>query len=302
MKKLVVLCGISGSGKSHFAHQEWLKDPLNVAVVNRDKIRELLFGYTEETIKDYYRLPEIGKLEKQVTLYEDTLIHEGLNLGKTVIVDATHLKKSYLERYKFWNVPVEFKYFEVSLITAALRVADRTRDVGAEVIAKQYDNFLNLQREGIPFSFEPVEFKQDETLPPCVIYDIDGTIAEKGNRSAFDWKRVGEDKTVYSVIATIDWIAELHPQNRPKVIICTGRDGICLEETKEWLFTNRIVYDVIFMRDIADQRADWIVKEEMWREIAKENYIVGMYDDRNQVVRRARALGLKVFQVEYGNF
>ncbi len=49
-------------------------------------------------------------------------------------------------------------------------------------------------------------------------------------------------------------------------------------------------------------RPDWIVKEEMWEKISKHNYIIGMYDDRLQVVRRARALSLKVFNVEYNNF
>lgn len=47
---------------------------------------------------------------------------------------------------------------------------------------------------------------------------------------------------------------------------------------------------------------DWKIKEDMWREIAKEHYIIGMFDDRLQVVRRARALNLKVFNVEYNNF
>ena len=49
-------------------------------------------------------------------------------------------------------------------------------------------------------------------------------------------------------------------------------------------------------------RPDWVIKEEMWRDLATRYNIVGMFDDRLQVVRRARALGLKVFNVEYNNF
>ena len=52
-------------------------------------------------------LPNISKFEKQVTRNEDTLINDGLNHGKTVIVDATHLTRKYLERFKYWNVPTE---------------------------------------------------------------------------------------------------------------------------------------------------------------------------------------------------
>ena len=41
MKKLTIRCGISGSGKSTWAHTEWKKDPLNTTIVNRDKITRL---------------------------------------------------------------------------------------------------------------------------------------------------------------------------------------------------------------------------------------------------------------------
>ncbi len=298
-KKLVVLCGISGSGKSTYAHKQFTENPLTTVVVNRDKIRELLFGYTEESIKDYYLRPDLGKLEKQVTLFEDTLIHDGLNLGKTVIVDATHLTVAYLKRYEFFNVPIEYVYFDVFVTEALDRDSKRTRQVGKDVITVQYHRFRSLERLS---NFTPITFEQCKSLPTAILYDIDGTIAKMHNRSAYDWKRVGEDKTIDEVVATIDYIAELDRENRPKVIICTGRDGICLEETEDWLMDNGIHYDEIFIREEGDQRPDYIVKEEMWREIAKNYYIKAMYDDRNQVVRRARALGLKVFQVEYGNF
>jgi hypothetical protein len=56
------------------------------------------------------------------------------------------------------------------------------------------------------------------------------------------------------------------------------------------------------MRPKGDKRPDWMVKETMWRAIAKEYYIIGMYDDRDSVVEHARRLGLRVFQVDYGDF
>ena len=299
MKKIIVLVGISGSGKSTYASSLVQSDPQEYVLVNRDKIRELLFGYTENSVVNYYKREDLGALEKQVTLYEDTLIHEGLNLGKTVIVDATHLEKKYLDRYKFWNVPIEYKYFDIEPLEAIGRDLERNRKVGKEVINNQFDKYSKLERVE---DFEPILFEQNTALRPCVIFDIDGTIAEKGNRNAFDWKRVGEDSVVYEVVANMDWLSELPEFSKPTVIVCTGRDAICESETLEWLENNNIRIDDIYFRPKGDQRADWIVKEEMWREISKTNYIVGMYDDRNQVTRRARALGLKVFQVEYGNF
>lgn len=295
-KKLIVLVGISGSGKSTLAHQEWLKDPLNTVVVNRDKIRELLFGFTEETVSEYYGLPNLGALEKQVTLFEDTLIHDGLNLGKTVIADATHLEMKYLEKYRMWNVPTEFWVLDVPIDKAIERDSMRARKVGEEIIRRQFDKLKNLKT--IP-NLEPVTFEQDITLEPCYLLDLDGTIAHMTNRSPFDWKRVGEDFVDTSVKRISNSILFSHTA---KLYICTGRDGSCLDETIQWLDEKGIHYEKIFIRKEGDQRPDWVIKEELWRQIAKDNYIAGLIDDRNQVVRRARALGLKVFQVEYGNF
>lgn len=299
MKKIIVLVGISGSGKSTYASTLVQSKPQEFVIVNRDKIRELLFGYTEDSVADYYKRVDLGALEKQVTLYEDTLIHEGLNLGRTVIVDATHLEKRYLDRYKFWNVSIEYKYFDITLGGAIGRDFNRTRKVGAEVITKQFDKYLNLEKLK---DFEPVDFIQKRSNTPCVIFDIDNTIAEKGERNPFDWKRVGEDKLISSVVATMDWVNSIVKVHRPEIIICTGRDAVCKPETLQWLDHYGLAYSKIFFRPKGDQRPDWVVKEEMWRDIAIDHYIVGMYDDRNQVTRRARALGLKVFQVEYGNF
>lgn len=295
-KKLIVLAGISGSGKSSYAAKLVQEDPQKYALVNRDKIRELLFGFREDNINDYHRRPDLGKLEKQVTLYEDTLIHEGLNLGKTVIVDATHLRKEFLERFKFWNVPITYVYFDTPLNVAVDRDSKRTRQVGFEVIKKQWDSYSNLERVE---DFEPITLENNSNKPPCIIFDIDNTLAHKGNRSAFDWKKVIEDSIDKAVAHTYLDLAEAESTH---LIICTGRDGICLEETCKWLEDNGILYNDILIRGEGDMRPDYVVKEEMWRDITQEFHIVAMFDDRNQVVRRARALGLKVFQVEYGNF
>lgn len=82
MNKLIILVGISGSGKSTFASTMVRHNPERYVIVNRDKIRELLYGYTEETISEYYQRNDLNKLEKQVTAYEDILIKQGLSIGK----------------------------------------------------------------------------------------------------------------------------------------------------------------------------------------------------------------------------
>jgi len=305
-KKIEVLVGISGSGKSTYAHEQWRANPTGVLVVNRDKIRELMFSFSEESIKEYYSRPDISKLEKQVTKYEDVLIHEGLAENKTVLVDATHLKKEFLDRFQYWNVPISYKYFDISPEKAIERDSKRNRSVGAEVIKRQHNQYMELQRQGIPVKdFEPIVFENDIEKPACYVFDIDGTLAHMGNRSPFDWKKVSEDKLDFPVA---ELFAHLYMTlDQPELIFCSGRDEGCREETEKWLRDNleldlEDVEITLYMRKSGDFRSDDIVKMELWEEIAKNNYILTLIDDRNSVCRRARALGLKVFQVEYGNF
>lgn len=288
---LKVTIGASNSGKSTWAHEQWEKDPLNTIVVNRDKIRELLFGYNETSINEYYTRPDINTLEKQVTLFEDTLIHDGLNLNKTVIVDATHLKKAYLDRFKFFNTKVEYILFQEDLKTLLERNSKRNRKVDESVIKRQLNQLKSLE---VPMCVEAVELNQDKSLPHCTILDLDGTVALKCDRDIYDGSKCHMDFLIEPVFNLIKDIENL--------IICTGRDDRFTKETKYWLDKHDIKYKEFHIRKYPDMRPDWIVKEEFWRDISQRYYIDILVDDRNQVCRRARALGLKVAQVEYGNF
>lgn len=300
MKKITITVGVSGSGKSTWAHEQWEKDPLNVIIVSRDIIR-YFYGYSEQSVSSYYKREDLNKLEKQVTKYEDVLINEALIEGKHVIVDATHLRKEYITRFEFWNVPTEVKFFDVTLKEALTRNMGRVRQVSEEIIKKQYQQFLNIREEN--FTFEVVEIKQDKTLPPVYLLDVDGTIAHmNGKRGAFDWKNVGVDDLDTSLSPVIEAINAHSGGGKPKVIVVSGRDTVCKPETVDWLAEHGVGFHDIFMRPMNDYRPDWKIKEEIWRELSKEYNILGLFDDRLQVVRRARSLGLKVFNVEYNNF
>jgi hypothetical protein len=88
-----------------------------------------------------------------------------------------------------------------------------------------------------------------------------------------------------------------------KVILLSGRDESCREETDKWLDRWGIFYDQLIMRTANDNRKDSIIKEELFNEHIKNKYnIHAVFDDRDQVVAVWRKLGLKCFQVEYGHF
>lgn len=298
--KIEVLVGISGSKKSTYAHKQWLEDR-NVVVISRDKIRELLFSYTEEGIEDYYnKLDKVTRsvMENKVTKYENALIKEALSDGSRIIMDSTHLQRRDLERYKYWNVEVKLNYFFCSLESAIENDRYRTKCVGEMTIRRQHQQFNRLVKEmednSIQFTVSKIE--GDLELPPTILVDIDGTLAHNTGRSPYDWHRVLEDRVDESVAKVIKDIASI------PIIICTGRSAAALEDSKKWLAENDITYDEIYCREYRDNRPDWVVKEEMWRDIAKRHNIIALIDDRDQVVNRARALGLKVLQVEHHTF
>jgi len=85
MNKIILMVGISGSGKSTRAKE--ISDKTGALIINRDKLREMLFGYTESNIADYYKLPDLYLKENQITSFQDYLIERALIKGDDVIID-----------------------------------------------------------------------------------------------------------------------------------------------------------------------------------------------------------------------
>lgn len=303
MNKLIIMVGISGSGKSTKAKE--IANKTGALIINRDKLREMLFGYNESIIHEYYKLTDLYLKENQITSFQNYLIERALIKGNDVIIDNTNLKQSYINEFikKFSKYKIEFEVVECDLQEAIRRDKLRNRSVGEEVIKRQFNN-LNILKKN--FDFKPIFIKEitifnDKSKPKCVIFDIDGTLALKGDRNPCDYSKVLEDKVNQPVKALYDLIDNV---NNYLVIICSGREASeeCFDLTNKWLKNNGISADFLYMRKGGDKRADYIVKEEMWSKICKDYYIEFMVDDRNQVVNHARNLGFTVFQVAEGDF
>jgi hypothetical protein len=68
------------------------------------------------------------------------------------------------------------------------------------------------------------------------------------------------------------------------------------------MIDNGIPYDKLLMRQAEDTRKDSIIKLELFNEVKLDYYVVGVFDDRNQVVELWRDLGLQCYQVADGDF
>jgi predicted kinase len=145
MSSILLLSGISNSGKSTFAKTVVDAHPSEYIIVQRDKLREMAYGCTESNVWEYYSRKDFALLESQITAMQDSLISFWLKRGKTVIIDNTNLKKKYIKKFDKFKVSVEVKYFDINLEEALTRNMSRNRKVDENVIIKQYNSYIQLR-------------------------------------------------------------------------------------------------------------------------------------------------------------
>lgn len=293
MPTLTITRGLPGSGKT-----TWAKAQRGVRV-NRDDLRRMLHGG---------HLGE-GWAEKQVTVAHRAQVEALLKAGADVICDDTNLRARVVRELAeiavdcgahvvlrdFTDVPLE-----VCLERDAAR-PDAER-VGPEVIQRMHDRFLAGRREPLvlPQAGPRLVYTPPAGKPRAVLVDLDGTVALMGARSPYDHTRVHLDEPHQPVI---DAVRALHAAGHT-IIYCSGRVDAAREGTQAWLEKYvGVPYAALHMRGNGDQRKDSVVKREIFeREIRENWYVVCVLDDRNQVVRMWRELGLTVFQVAEGDF
>ena len=234
-------------------------------------------------------------------------------LGKDVIADNTNVEWKYVKALakigQAAGADVNIKLFDVplgrALTNAEARANAGGRLVEPHIIRKQHERLQGTKDRQLD---EPVVVKPYHGTPgkpKAFLVDVDGTLAHMSGRSPFEWKRVGED-AVDEIIADIVLdLATGHQSmgERWNVIVMSGRDAACKYETMDWLDKHSIPWDRLFMRGENDMRPDNIVKAELFDRYVRDNFDVKfVLDDRDQVVRMWRKMGLTCLQVAEGNF
>ncbi len=280
--KILMLKGLPASGKSTYA-KELIKTQPNWVRINKDDIREMINGsqWSKEN-------------EKQVLIVRDNLIFQYITAGYNVVVDDTNLNPKHEKQIKEiankLNVDFEVKNFDTPISECIKRDALRTKPVGKKVIWEMYMNYI----------FKPDKFKEwNVENPKAIIVDIDGTLAHMNGRTPYDYSKVKND--VCDVF--IRDIVQKYYKDNFDVLVVSGREDYCKDDTRDWLWKNDIPATKLFMRKSGDRREDSIVKKEIYENEIKSNWSVFIVlDDRSRVVDMWRSLELKTLQVEPGDF
>lgn len=140
-------------------------------------------------------------------------------------------------------------------------------------------------------------------LPRAIICDLDGTLALLGNRNPYETARAIEDALNEPVANVIEVYAHQKLYD-VRLLLVSGREEKYRDVTLKWLIKHDIKnYEALYMRPTGDKRKDYVVKREIYeKSIHGKYYVLFVLDDRDQVVKMWRELGLTCFQVEYGDF
>ena len=273
--------GLPASGKSTWAKNKVDKSPNSIKRVNKDELRAMLDN-------SYFSKGN----EKFVLNIQDAIIKESLENGKHIIVDNTHLAPKHEARIreliKGLAVLEIVDFRDVALETCIERDLKRSNSVGEKVIRDMYNQFIAPPRTPKPV--------HNPDLPDAVLCDLDGTIALIGDRSPYDAAKCEQDlvnEPVRSILQT----------SGKAIVFVSGREDKFKPQTLAWLEKHNISFDALHMRKSGDMRKDSIVKKEIYEEFILDKYNVAfVLDDRDQVVRVWRDLGLTCLQVDYGDF
>nr|AEY76189.1 polynucleotide kinase/polynucleotide ligase [Autographa californica multiple nucleopolyhedrovirus]AEY76192.1 polynucleotide kinase/polynucleotide ligase [Autographa californica multiple nucleopolyhedrovirus]AEY76202.1 polynucleotide kinase/polynucleotide ligase [Autographa californica multiple nucleopolyhedrovirus] len=281
-KQLLVLIGISGSGKSTYA-----KSLKGYTEINRDDVRVKLFlngDYTK--LNAFYNQSRKCRQtkEEQITKMCIEQFLKAAKCGANVVVSDTNLNTQSVDMWQKMAATHNYHFLtrlmDVSLETALERNYKRSDKfpLNPETIKKQYKKFLKVN------NFEyyvPVGDK----FPRAVLCDLDGTVALPTNRSFYDFdNRVAQDEARLDVITCVKYLANCHDAI---IVFMSGRSVICEQPTRNWI---EKYFDIksykLFMRLSDDTCKDYLLKLKLFNDYIRGKYnVIAVFDDRPCVVR-----------------
>lgn len=282
MLTLFYTVGLPASGKSTLARKMVEEANGTLVAISKDELRARPDA------------PSGRKRERWVVEQQSAFIREHLAAGTSVIVHDTNFNPVHPARFaaladEFGAELHKLDLTHVDVHECIRRDAARADHVGESVIMGMWQKYC----------YTPPVSHPDPALAAAVLVDIDGTLARMTGRSPYHWDRVHEDEPVGHVVELVRDLAGTGTQ----IVFLSGRDGSCRDATQAWIDKHVGVDGLLLMRAAGDNRADSIVKAELFDAHVHGRFRVRfVLDDRNSVVFMWRSKGIPVLQVEYGYF
>lgn len=296
--------GLPASGKTTAALDLVRTSNSRTCRVNLDSLR-LMVDDNDGSVRH-------GRAHEDVVLAtQDAAICAAVDAGFDVVIDNTHLVARLPNRYKrlLASRNVEFAVIDCTAVPVeecVRRDAERAGSVGEQLIRAMHARMLAAGKSGWRLTAEWMNdrpavkpYAPAGTLPPAVLCDIDGTLALHAGRGPYEMEKCETDllsEEVARILALCDRADDY-------VVLLSGRQPEFREHTERWLKANGVVYDELWMRAEGDRRPDDVVKAELFDAHVRDRYDVRfVLDDRDRVVALWRRMGLRCWQVTYGNF
>lgn len=308
MKKTLVCCvGLPASGKSHWTLLQLASGNGATGAtvrINMDTIRRQL-GWTSWATWDF-----TSPKEKEVPSIRDRELAGALQnpLVSTVISDDTNLSRKARTRLeaiaRLHGADFVVKRFETPIEECIRRDALRgAASVGEAVIRKFAAKYtVGVIDPDLPYpDLHP--YRPNATQPNALICDLDGTLSlfkDKGHRGPYDASKADQDECNLMVKHVLevyyrfmDW----------RIVYVSGRSGEFRPQTEAFFRRHHVPPGSLFMRAPDDKRKDWVVKYELFDRYIRNDYWARLVlDDRDQVVKMWRQIGIPCWQVADGRF
>lgn len=125
------------------------------------------------------------------------------------------------------------------------------------------------------------------------IFDVDGTLALRGDRSPYDMRKISGDAVNEPVAVCMSVLRDAGFS----ILLFSGRDEAYREATEIWLARNCLIADILLMRPAGSKEKDDLIKMRMLWFVRETYEIIGAFDDRKRVKRMWVENGVFVFDV-----
>ena len=302
--KLILVQGISGSGKTTWAKQWVEEDPIHRIRLNYDDIRCMLGKYW---------VPEREPLV--LAIFTSALV-DAMNNGYDIVIDnMSNLNPKHIKEYentisnhkKFCpesTYEIEFKLINTPVEVCIERDSKREIPIGEKVIRQQWRKYRDYIIQQSVKEMLDNQIQEDSKLPHCIIVDMDATLCFNTSGRPFYGPGTAE-KIINDIPNTnvVDLVRAYCDIYDCELIVITGRDESCRKATLEWLDKHYLYPNLLLMRKEGDYSKGEECKKKLYEENIKGKYNVDLvFEDSSKVVKMYRDLGLTVLQPNEGNF